>query len=89
MLFRSDLTRDREAGGKVDEKNIRKHRNDVARLLQLLSPEASHALPDTVARDLRSFVDLATADADYDPRQFKVNMTRGDVADRLRTAYRL
>lgn len=84
-----DLSRDREAGGKVDEKNIKKHRNDVARLLQLLSPEASFALPDAVARDMRSFVDLATADADYDPRQFKVNMTRGDVADRLRSAYRL
>lgn len=84
-----DLSRDREAGGKVDEKNIRKHRNDVARLLQLLSPEASYALPDAVASDLRSFIDLATADTDYDPRQFKVNMTRGDVADRLRSAYRL
>lgn len=84
-----DLTREREAGGKVDEKNIKKHRNDVARLLQLLSPEASYALPDAIARDLRSFVNLATVDADYDPRQFKVKMTRGDVADRLRTAYRL
>lgn len=84
-----DLSRDREAGGKVDEKNIKKHRNDVARLLQLLNPDASYALPDAVERDMRSFVDLAMVDADYDPRQFKVNMTRGDVADRLRTAYRL
>lgn len=84
-----DLSREREAGGKVDEKNIKKHRNDLARLLQLLSPEASYELPDAVARDMRAFVDLATVDADYDPKQFKVNMTRGDVADRLRTAYEL
>lgn len=84
-----DLSREREAGGKVDEKNIKKHRNDVARLLQLLSSEASYALPDSVARDMRSFVELVTADADFDPRQFKISMTRGDVADRLRTAYRL
>jgi len=84
-----DLTRDRDAGDKVDDKNIKKHRNDVARLLQLLRPDASYALPDTVASDMRSFVDLATADGDYDPRQFKVNMTREEVADRLRMAYRL
>lgn len=84
-----DLSRQRHTGGSVDEKNIRKHRNDVARLLQVLSPEASYALPDTVANDMRSFVEAATAEADYDPRQFKVNMTREDVADRLRAAYRL
>jgi hypothetical protein len=82
-----DLTRDREAGGKVDEKNIRKHRNDVARLLQLLTPDASYTLPDTVGQDMRTFVELATADADFDPKQFKVNMTREDVAARLCAAY--
>ena len=35
-----DLTRQRAERSQVDEKNIRKHRNDVARLLQLLSQEA-------------------------------------------------
>lgn len=84
-----DLTREREAGGKVDEKNIRKHRNDVARLLQLLSPDARYPLPGTVANDMRSFVEMATIEADYDPRQFKVNVTPEDVADRLRAAYQL
>jgi hypothetical protein len=84
-----DLTREREAGGSVDEKNIKKHRNDVARLLQILRPDARYALPDTVANDMRSFVEMATAEADYDPKQFKVDMTREDVADRLRAAYQL
>lgn len=84
-----DLTRQREEGGNVDEKNIRKHRNDVARLLQLLSQEARYELPSSVADDMRSFVEQATAEADYDPRQFKVNMTRDDVATRLRAAYQL
>ena len=84
-----DLTRQRDEGGNVDEKNIRKHRNDVARLLQLLSQEARYELPSSVADDMRSFVEQATAEADYDPRQFKVNMTRDDVATRLRAAYQL
>lgn len=84
-----DLRKEREAGGKIDEKNIKKHRNDVARLLQLLSSEASHTLPNSIADDMRSFVALATAEDDYDPKQFKVNMTRADVATRLRAAYNL
>ena len=84
-----DLTRQRGAGGSIDEKNIKKHRNDVARLLQLLPADADYPLPQTLADDMRSFVEMATAETDYDPRQFKVNMTRENVADRLRAAYRL
>lgn len=84
-----DLTRQREAGGRVDEKNIKKHRNDVARLLQILSPGTTYTLPEKVAADLRTFVELATAEEDYVPSQFKVNVTRQDVAALLRAAYRL
>ncbi|MDO7837113.1 MAG: hypothetical protein B7Y89_16565 [Novosphingobium sp. 32-60-15] len=84
-----DLTRQRAEGGQVDERNIRKHRNDVARLLQLLSQEARYALPPAVAEDMLAFVENAAIEDDFDPRQFKVNMTREGVAARLRAAYRL
>lgn len=84
-----DLTRQREEGLQVDEKNIRKHRNDVARLLQLLSPEVRYWLPPSVAEDMLAFVENAAIEADFDPRQFRVNMTREDVAARLRAAYQL
>ncbi len=84
-----DLTRQRAEGSQVDERNIRKHRNDVARLLQLLSQEARYALPPAVAEDMLVFVENAAIEDDFDPRQFKVNMTREDVAARLRSAYQL
>ena len=84
-----DLTRQREEGLQVDEKNIRKHRNDVARLLQLLSQEVRYSLPPSVAEDMLAFVENAAIEADFDPRQFRVNMTREDVAARLRAAYQL
>ncbi len=84
-----DLRQQREDGVKVDEKNIKKHRNDIARLLQLLSPDARYPLPDPIAADMRSFVDLATAEDDFDPTQFKIKMTRSDVAARLSAAYEL
>lgn len=84
-----DLTRQREEGLQVDEKSIRKHRNDVARLLQLLSQEVRYSLPPSVAEDMRAFVENAAIEVDFDPRQFKVNMTREDLAARLRAAYQL
>ncbi len=84
-----DLSHQRNEGLSVDEKNIRKHRNDVARLLQLLSAAARYELPDPVADDMRAFVESAAVEADFDPKQFKVNMTREEVATRLRAAYQL
>jgi len=84
-----DLTRERGAGSKVDEKTLEEHRNDVARLLQILTPETTHALPDPVAEDMRSFVEMAKEETDYDLKQFKVNITREKVVDRLRAIYQL
>lgn len=84
-----DLSRQRDEGAKIDEKNIRKHRNDVARLLQLVSAEARYTLPESVAADVRAFIDQAARDPDFDPRQFDVNMTRETVESRLRAAYQL
>lgn len=59
----------------------------------LIGGAACELLMGEVGLDFRAtkkaFVDLATAEADCDPRQFKVNMTRQDVADRLRAAYGL
>jgi hypothetical protein len=55
----------------------------------LLSQEARYALPPSVAEDMLAFVENAAIEGDFDPRQFKVNMTREDVAARLRAAYRL
>jgi hypothetical protein len=84
-----DLSRQRQEGTNIDEKNIRKHRNDVARMLQLLRPDARYELPEPIARDLRAFVEQATQEVDFDPRQFKVNFTKDDVATLLRAAYGL
>jgi hypothetical protein len=58
-------------------------------LIARLFEDARYELPDSVSKDMRSFIEAATAEADYDPRQFKVGMTPGDVANRLRAAYRL
>ena len=84
-----DLAARSEAGEKVHRKEIRKHRNDVFRLAQLLPRNARVALPESVQRDLRAFVDQAHVDQTLDPRAFEVPFTRDEVADHLRTVYGL
>ena len=84
-----DLIARSEEGANVDRRDIRKHRNDVFRLAQLLPEDARIALPDPVRRDLRAFVDMARADQSLDPRAFGVPFTRDEAADLLRTVYGL
>ena len=84
-----DLTARSEEGVNVDRKDIKKHRNDVFRLAQLLPEDARVALPEPVRRDLRAFVDQAHDDETLDPRAFDVPFTRGEAVDHLRTVYGL
>ena len=84
-----DLSERHAAGEKVDEKDVRKHRNDVARLLQLLPADARFELPDHIREDMARFVDALEAAEGFDPKSFNVGMTRKVVVDRLREAYGL
>lgn len=51
-----DLTHRKEQGGKVDSRDIKKHRNDVLRLYQLLSPDLKVELSSSIQRDLTHFL---------------------------------
>jgi hypothetical protein len=52
-----DLSRRRHAGEQIDDRNIRKHRNDVFRLYQIIALDARIYLPSDIADDLKSFLD--------------------------------
>ena len=84
-----DLTVRSEEGANVDRRDIRKHRNDVFRLAQLLPEDAQVTLPEPIHRDLQTFVDMARADQSLDPKSFRVPFTRDEAADLLRTVYGL
>jgi hypothetical protein len=51
-----DMNERKAAGVAVDSRNIKKHRNDVFRLVQLLSPNKQIKLPPAVRQDLGRFV---------------------------------
>lgn len=84
-----DLSARAASGEKIDSKNIRKHRNDVFRLAQLLPRSASITLPDQIQADMQRFIDLAQADETLDPKTFDVSLGRDEAIALLRTAYRL
>ena len=52
-----DLTDRKEAGEHVDSKNIKKHKNDVFRLTELIDPTVKIATPSGVYEDVQKFVD--------------------------------
>ena len=51
-----DLTDRKAAGEHVDSKNIKKHKNDVFRLTELIDPTVKTAAPQGVYADIQEFV---------------------------------
>jgi hypothetical protein len=51
-----DLTRRQSLGEPVDRRSIKKHKNDVFRLYQIIDPDVDPAAPDKVKNDLRAFL---------------------------------
>ena len=84
-----DLTQRKADGDKVDNKDIKKHRNDVFRLAQLL-PAGHHVeIAETIANDLRSFLDNIREDGALDPKAFNVQLTRAEGILLLENVYGL
>ena len=84
-----DLTERLETAGNVHRDDIRKHRNDVFRLVQLLPQDASFELPKPIRQDLHSFVNRVQADESLDPHTFGALFSRDEAVDLLRSAYGL
>ena len=52
-----DLSSQRDSGTHIDEHDIRKHRNDIFRLYQLLSPDTRILLPPLIHQDMLMFLE--------------------------------
>lgn len=84
-----DLSRRRSAGEQVNDRDIRKHKNDVFRLYQMISPEARIGLSPNVVRDLKAFLDTMVDDGP-DLAQIGIrNLTLADAVQGLKEAYGL
>lgn len=84
-----DLVERKAKGSKVDGKDIKKHRNDVFRLLQLLPQDQKIALPPSIRGDLKRFVELVENDESIDPKSFDVVLNRVEAMQLLRNVFRI
>ena len=84
-----DLSRRRANGEAVDGRSIKKHKNDVFRLYQIIDPERDPAAPDKVKSDLREFIAAVSVEG-VDLAVLGVRVgSLDDVLSGLRALYRL
>lgn len=82
-----DLTDKKEKGISVNTKNIKKHKNDVFRLAQLITPSTKQILNREVKEDMKDFL-LKMQDEDVDMKSLGIkNIDKTDVIQILSICY--
>lgn len=85
----SDLTERKANGERVDSKNIKKHKNDVFKISQLLAPSHVVSISDSIKDDMRSFIG-AMADETIDLNQLGLkSITLDQIFGNLKSIYGL
>lgn len=83
-----DLSRQRREGNAHVKKNdIRKHRNDVFRLLQLLPAGTRVEISDPILQDIKAYIDVVRSTEDFDPRAFQVGIEKTEGLELLARIY--
>ncbi len=84
-----DLTERERDGGKIDSRTIKKHKNDVFRLFQILDPTADPSAPPAIKSDLNNFIArMRSEDVDLKALGFRSG-TREEVLAELVRIYRI
>lgn len=82
-----DLSERKEQGYQVDERDIKKHKNDVIRLTAILSDSERCELLDEVKSDMERFVDCLEKEP-LDPKVLKIlGINFNDIIQMLRKVY--
>ena len=82
-----DLTDRKAAGEHVDSKNIKKHKNDVFRLTELIDPTVKTAAPQGVYADIQEFVQRMKNE-NVDIKQLGlVGRTKEKILEELKAMY--
>jgi hypothetical protein len=83
-----ELSEERNTGANIDEKDIRKHKNDVIRLSRLLTLHQSISLPESIRLDMGKFLDGMQNDGPTDLKNFNLrNITFEELVDNLRQVF--
>ena len=85
-----DLTMRKKAGEKIDSKNIKKHKNDIFRLFQIISTELRIDLPDIILQDLHQYFVAISDEKDLPLKDFGLKgLGVLDVIGKLREIYKM
>jgi len=83
-----DLTKRREAGEPIDQKDINKHKNDVFRLYRIIDPKLTISLPGSIEGNLRHFLNKMEEGESVDLKNLGLRSTTLDeVLGILRSIY--
>lgn len=84
-----DLCNLKSSGKSIDKKDIKKHKNDVFRLYQILSMDTDIVLPQSIADDMRMFFEKIS-DEPPDLKNLGIrNTSLAEVIDNLKKIYKL
>ena len=86
MFARINLDHEKKAGKHVNERDLKKHKNDVFRLLQLLPENITVALPPKIKNHVREFLDSMESEP-LDEQVLGTLMTKAAAVDLLREIY--
>jgi hypothetical protein len=84
-----DLTERAKRGEQIHSKTIRKHKNDVFRLYQILDPASDPNAPEAVKKDITEFISRMRGE-DVDLKALGIRTgTRDDILAEIARVYRL
>jgi hypothetical protein len=84
-----DLTERERRGEKIDKKTIKKHKNDVFRLYQILDPDSDPEAPDAIKNDISEFIfRMRGEDVDLKSLGLRTGTVDGILAE-IANVYRL
>ena len=83
-----DLSKRRSDGERIDSSDIKKHKKDVFRLVQLFAPSTSSVLPDSVRGDMAEFCEKVLAEG-VPLKQMGIPLTLEEGIELLQRVYGL
>lgn len=75
-----DLTEKKAAGFHVNDRDLRKHRQDVFRLFPLVSEDVSVITPPEVYNDIQRFIQAARS-MPFETNQIGISISKNDILD--------
>ena len=85
-----DLSERRKTDEKIDSRDIKKHRNDLFRLFQVIEPSEKMELSDTIGSDMRKGLELLLKEESLDLKNLGIKKrTVKEVIEMLLTKYEL